>query len=146
MNLIKAHFPVGSSLRFLLEKTTQCHFKIHCQKRARMHYFCECENTTNYFSCQIKLNSLWQKRSPKQKVSFSHSFPSKRIQTFLRNYTKKMNKNYPGHRKKEGSTSPLKVLPERGEVYNQKQMLILTMRSWRVRRAQNIQIPVEGLL
>ena len=146
MNCIKAHLPVGSSLRFLLEKSTQCHFKIHCQKRARMHYFCECENTTNYFSCQIKLNSLWQKRSPKQKVSFSHSFPSERIQTFLRNYTKKMNKNYPGHRKKEGSTSPLKVLPERGEVYNQKQMPILTMRSWQMSRAQNIQIPVDGLL
>lgn len=146
MNCIKAHLPVGSSLRFLLEKSTQCHFKIHCQKRARMHYFCECENTTNYFSCQIKLNSLWQKRSPKQKVSFSHSFPSERIQTFLRNYTKKMNKKYPRHRKKEGSTSPLKVLPERGEVYNQKQMPILTMRSWQMSRAQNIQIPVDGLL
>lgn len=146
MNCIKAHLPVGSSLRFLLEKSTQCHFKIHCQKRARMHYFCECENTTNYFSCQIKLNSLWQKRSPKQKVSFSHSFPSERIQTFLINYTKKMNKKYPRHRKKEGSTSPLKVLPERGEVYNQKQMLILTMRSWQMSRAQNIQIPVDGLL
>lgn len=39
--------------------------------------------------------------SPKQKVSFSHSFSSKRIQTFLRNYTKEMNKNYPVQRKKE---------------------------------------------
>lgn len=36
-------------------------------------------------------------------VSFSHSFSSKPIQTFLRNYTEEMNRNYPGHRKKEAN-------------------------------------------
>ena len=41
-----------------------------------------------------------------------------------------------------GSTSPPKVLPERGEVYNQKQMSILTMGSLWVSRAQNIQVLV----
>ena len=43
-------------------------------------------------------------------MSFSHSFSSKHIQTFLRNYTKEMNKNYPGHRKKEAGKST--VTPE----------------------------------